>query len=126
MSTATAAVVAAAPETFWGKVAHAFTTGAKELKSAIIAAAGVIGKSEPEIAQIEALANGVVAQIYPGAGLVAQAIEAGMGKIFATVDAAGEAASANGLNLQLDQATVDAIKAALPHVKAQAATTPGA
>ncbi len=117
--------VAAAPETFWGKVAHAFTIGAKELKSAIIAAAGVIDKSEPEIATIEALANGVVAQIYPGAGLVTAAIEAGMGKLFAAVDAAGEAASANGLSLQLDEATVTAIKAALPSVKEQAATTPG-
>lgn len=108
-----------------GKVAHAFTTGAEKLKAAIIGAAGVIDKAEPEIATIETVANGVVAQIYPGAGLVAASIEAVMAKVFSAIDAAGAAAAANGMNLQLDQATVDAVKAALPTVKTQAATVPG-
>ena len=108
-----------------GKVGHAFVVGAEKLKAAIVGAAGVVDKAEPEIKVIEDLANGVVAQIYPGAGVVAQAIEAAMSKVFTAIDAAGAAASANGLNLQLDQATVDAVKAALPTVKAQAQTTPG-
>jgi hypothetical protein len=108
-----------------GKVAHAFASGAAKLKAAIIGAAGVIDKAEPEIQVIEGLANGVVAQIYPGAEIVVKAIEAAMSKIFTAVDAAGAAATANGLSLQLDQATVDAVKAALPTVKTQAQTTPG-
>ena len=108
-----------------GKVGHAFVVGAAKLKAVIIQAAGVVDKAEPEIKVIEDLANGVVEQIYPGAGLVAVGIEAAMAKVFAAVDAAGAAASANGLSLQLDQATVDAVKAALPTVKTQAATTPG-
>jgi hypothetical protein len=108
-----------------GKVGHAFVVGAEKLKAAIVGAAGVLDKAQPEIATIEALANGVAEQIYPGAGVVATAIETAMSKVFAAVDAAGTAAASNGLNLQLDQATVTAIQAALPTVKAQAATTPG-
>jgi hypothetical protein len=108
-----------------GKVGHAFVIGAVKLKAVIIQAAGVVDKAEPEIKVIEDLANGVAEQIYPGAGLVMAAIEAGMNKVFNAVDAAGAAAAADGLNLQLDAATVAAIKAALPTVKAQAATTPG-
>lgn len=108
-----------------GKVGHAFVVGAEKLKAAIIGAAGVVDKAQPEIQVIEGVANSVVAQIYPGADLVAKAIEAAMAKAFAAVDALGAASTANGLNVQLDQAAVDAVKAALPTVKTQATTTPG-
>lgn len=112
-------------ETDLGKVSHAFVIGAQKLKAAIIATAGVVDKAQPEIAVIEGVANGVVDMIYPGADIVARAIEAAMAKVFDAVDAAAAAATADGLNVQLDQAAVDAVKAALPNVKAQAATTPG-
>lgn len=113
-------------ETDLGKVGHAFVIGAEKLKAAIIGAAGVIDKAAPEIATIEGVANSVAEQIYPGAGLVAGAIEGAMSKVFTAVDSAAAAAGADGMNIQLDQATVTAIKAALPTVKAQATTTPGA
>lgn len=112
-------------ETDLGKVGHAFVVGAEKLKAAIIGAAGVVDKAAPEIKVIEDLANGVVAQIYPGASIVMAAIEAGMAKVFEAVDSASSAASANGLSLTLDMATVAKIQAALPTVKAQAQTTPG-
>lgn len=109
-----------------GKVGHAFVTGASKLKAVIIATAGVVDKNESEIATIEGVANQVVAQIYPGAELVAIAIEGTMAKVFDAIDKAAAAAGADGMNVQLDSATVAAIKAALPTVKAQASTTPGA
>jgi hypothetical protein len=56
---------------------------------------------------------------------VAIAIEGTMAKVFDAIDKAAAAAGADGMNIQLDQATVAAIKAALPTVKAQAQTTPG-
>jgi hypothetical protein len=108
-----------------GSVAHAFVLGAEKLKSALITAENLIKKDAPQIAEAETLANAVVSQIYPGAAPVTAAIEAGMAKIFDAVDAAGDAAVANGLSVSLDTATVAAIKAALPMVKAQAATVPG-
>lgn len=108
-----------------GKVAHAFVVGASKLKAAIIGAAGLVDKAEPEIKVIEDLANSVVAQIYPEASIVALAIEAALNKVFTAVDAAAAAAAVDGLNVSLDIATVNAIKAALPQIKAQAATVPG-
>lgn len=112
-------------ETDLGKVAHAFTTGAAKLKSALMWAAGEEQKIAPEVAVIEGVANQVVGQIYPGADKVAAAIESVVAKAFAAVESLGSAAAADGLNVQLDAAAVNAVKAALPIVKAQAATTPG-
>lgn len=112
-------------ETDLGKVAHAFVVGAAKLKSVITGAEAELAKAQPAITQAESIANAVVNEIYPGADAVVQAIEAAMAKVFTAVDAAGDAATANGLNISLDTATVDAIKTALPVVKAQAATTPG-
>lgn len=117
--------VLTAVEAGLGKVGHAFVVGAAKLKAVVVGAAKAIAGAESEIHKLEELANGVVAEIYPGAEKVALAIEAAMDKVFAAVEASGAAADANGLNVQLDIATVTAIKAALPIVKAQAATTPG-
>jgi hypothetical protein len=108
-----------------GKVAHAFVVGAEKLKLAVTGAASEIDKLKPEIAIAEGIANSVANAIYPGSGVVLAAIESALGRVFDAVDAAGEAGTANGLNISLDIATVNAIKAALPHVKAQAMTTPG-
>lgn len=114
-----------AVEAGWGKVAHAFVVGAATLKNVIITASKDLKAAQPEIAEVEAVANTIVQAIYPGAEVVAVGIEAVLDKAFAAVEAAGDAAAANGLSLTLDAATVAAIKAALPIVKAQAATTPG-
>lgn len=108
-----------------GKVGHAFVVGAKALKSALIWAAGQEQKIAPEVAAVESVANKVVAAIYPGAEVVAIAIETVMNHVFAAVDAAGAAALQNGMDITLDIATLDALKAALPIVKAQSLTTPG-
>lgn len=108
-----------------GKVARAFVTGAHALKNALVAAAHEEEKIAPEVQAVENVANKVVGEIYPGADVVAAAIEAVIGKALAAVDALGSAAAGNGLNVQLDAAAVEAVKAALPIVKAQAQTTPG-
>lgn len=108
-----------------GKVGHAFVMGASKLKAALLWAASQEQTIAPEVAAVESVANVVVGQIYPGAEVVATAIESAMSKVFNAVDAAGAAAGANAMNVELDVATVQAIKAALPTVKAQAQTTPG-
>lgn len=112
-------------ETDLGKVGHAFAVGAQKLKAAVISAENFIKKEQPEIATIENIANAVVDAVYPGADVVTRAIEAGMAAVFNAVNATGDAAATDGLNIQLDLAAVQAIKAALPTVKAQAQTTPG-
>ena len=108
-----------------GKVGHAFVVGAEKLKSVVIAVASDLQKEAPAIAEAETLANSVADAIYPGSATVLAAIEATLSKVFNAVDAAGAAAGADALNVSLDVATVAAIKAALPTVKAQATTTPG-
>jgi methyl coenzyme M reductase alpha subunit len=113
-------------ETDLGKVGHAFVVGSEKLKAALLRAENLITAAAPEIAIVENVINNVVDEIYPGAGKVSTAIELGMSKVFSAVDAAGAAAGANGLSVTLDDATVIAIKAALPLVKAQAQSTPGA
>lgn len=108
-----------------GKVGHAFVVGAAKLKAAIIWAGGEQAKIAPEVASIEAVANAVADAVYPGASAVATVVEGVMSRVFTAADLASEAAVANGLNVQLDAATVASIKAVLPTVKAQAQTTPG-
>lgn len=112
-------------ETDLGKVGHAFVVGASKLKGALVWAAGEEEKIAPEVAAVENVVNKVVAQIYPGADVVAAAIEAVFGKALDAIDKLGEAAGSNGTNVPLDVAAVNAVKAALPIVKAQAQTTPG-
>jgi hypothetical protein len=112
-------------ETDLGKVGHAFVIGAEKLNAAIVGAETALKKAAPEVATVESIVNIVVDDIYPGAGVVARAIETAAAKAFDAVDALGDATTADGLNIQLDQAAVEAIKAALPTVKAQAQTTPG-
>lgn len=113
-------------ETDLGKVAHAFVVGAEKTKAALVWAAHEVETVEPEIVKVEDVANKMIAQVYPGADVVALAIEAGFGAILDAVDAIGTAAEANGLNVSLDAAAVAKVKAALPIIKAQAKTTPGA
>lgn len=113
-------------ETDLGKVGHAFVTGASKLKAVLIWAAGEETKIAPEIAAVENVANAVAAAIYPGADKVALAIEAVFGKALEAVVALGDAATANAMNISLDVDAVNKLKAALPIVKAQAATQPGA
>lgn len=108
-----------------GKVGHAFATGASKLKAAIITAAKDIDGAKPEIATITKVAENIVEEIYPGSAVVVNAFEAGMDKLFDILDKADAAAEANLLNIGFDQVTIDAIKTALPIIKAQAVTTPG-
>lgn len=112
-------------ETDLGKVGHAFVVGASKLKGALVWAAGMEKKIAPEIAEIERVANSVVGAIYPGAEVVAVAIETVLAKAFDAVERLGEAAVANGLTITLDIDALNALKAALPIVRAQSQTTPG-
>lgn len=108
-----------------GAVARVFVTGAADLKKVIISAENAVKGAGPAVAEAETIANQVANAIYPGADTVLTAVEAVLSKVFNAIDAAGDAAASDGLNVQLDTATVAAVKAALPTVKAQAATTPG-
>jgi len=118
--------VATVIETDLGKVAHVFVTGASKLKAAIHWAASQEQKIAPEVAAVENVANALADQIYPGADVVAKAIEAGMAKLFAAVDSTDAAMQANLANIGLDQTAIATIKEAVPIVKAQATTVPGA
>ena len=103
-----------------------FVSGASKLKAALHWAASQEQTLAPEVASIETVANAVLDQIYPGADVVAKAIEAGMAKLFAAIDSTDTAMQSNLANIGLDQTAIAAIKAALPIVKAQATTVPGA
>lgn len=112
-------------ETDLGKVGHAFVVGAEKLKAALIWAAGEEQKIAPEVAAVENVVNSVIATIYPGADKVALAIEAVFARALDAVSKLGPAAAADAMNVPLDIAAVNALKAALPIVKAQSLTTPG-
>lgn len=112
-------------ETDLAKVGHAFVKGATELKAALTWAAGEEQALAPEITAVENVVNKVVAAVYPGSDVVAAAIEAVFAKALSAVDALGAAASADAVNVELDTAAVNAVKAALPIVKTQAQTQPG-
>lgn len=103
-----------------GKAAHDIAVGAEKVKAAVVDVAQTLAKDAPSIAQAETLAEGVAEKLSPGAEAVVAAIIAVAGKIFAAVDAAGAAASANGLSVTLDTALIQSVQAALPAVKAQA------
>lgn len=117
--------VGSAIEADLGKVAHAFVVGASDLKKVVIAAENAVKGAGPAITEAETIADSVVDAIYPGSQVVLTAIQGILSKVFNAIDAAGDAAAADGLNVQLDTATVAAVKAALPTVKVQAATVPG-
>lgn len=105
-------------ETDLGKAAHDIAVGAEKVKAAVIKVASTIEKDAPEIQKLEELAAGVAEELSPGTAAVVAAIIAAAGKVFAAVDSAAAAATANGLSLSLDSATITAVRAALPTLKA--------
>jgi hypothetical protein len=106
--------------TFTG-VAKKLVAAAKDFKSAILKAAeeapvvaADVAKDAPEIADVVELA-------FPGAAAIEQTALDAFEAIAAAVEAAGPAASANGLSVTFDQALIISVKAVLPALKAAAA-----
>lgn len=113
-------------ETDLGKVGHAIVMDAEKVKAAIMKVASSTPAIQNDAATIELVINGVLAEVAPGAAVIAAAIEAVVSKVFSAIDALGSAAAADAMNVSLDVATVKAVKAALPSVKAAAAPAPAA
>lgn len=105
-------------EKTFGAIAHDIATAAEKVKAAVIFAASKVPALEKDAASLESVAAGVVEAVNPGAGALITAAEAVLTKIFSAVDAAGAAATANGLNVTLDVDTVKSIQAVLPTIKA--------
>jgi len=108
-------------ESALGKAAHDIVIAAEKVKAALVDAGKDLGKAAPDIQEAGTLLTGVATAISPADGAkVAAAVEAIIGKVLSVVDAASAAASANGLSVSLDAATVASVKAILPTVKAEA------
>jgi hypothetical protein len=102
-------------------IAADFVADAKKFKADLLTVAAdapkVIGKIEADAPEIEAVTN----LVYPGAAAVEQAGLVVLETIATAVEAAGSAATANGLTVSLDQATLSAVQGVLPTLKALAA-----
>ena len=92
---------------------------AKTVKNTILKVVGISDKVaaavQAEAPTIEAISNLVV----PGIGNIEAHIIDVWSACASAVDAAGAAAAANGVSVQLDSGLVQAIKAVLPAVKAK-------
>lgn len=102
-------------------VVSKLVAAAKDFKAAILKAAeeapvvaADVEKDAPEI-------GAVVNLIFPGAAAVEQTAMAAFELILDAVEAAGPAASANGLSVSLDKTLIADIQAVLPQLKAFAA-----
>jgi len=102
-------------------VEHAYASAAKDVVSAANFVQGkvlpVLQKANAQASTIEAI-TGLVS---PAAANVERAAFAVLGSIIKAIDAAGAAAGAGGLNIQLDAALIADVKAIMPAVKSQAA-----
>ena len=100
---------------------HAYAAAAKD----VVAAANFVqGKVLPLLQKANAQASTIEAitgLVSPGAANVERAAFAVLGTVIKSVEAAGAAAGAGGLNIQLDATLVSDIKAIIPAVKSQAA-----
>lgn len=106
--------------TFKGVVSK-LVAAAKDVKSAILKAAeeapaiaATVEKDAPEL-------NGLLETFFPGAAAAEQTALEAFEVIIDAVEAAGPAASSNGLSVSLDQTLVAKCQAVLPALKAFAA-----
>jgi hypothetical protein len=106
--------------TFKGIVTK-FVAAAKDFKAAVLKAANkapaILNDVEKDAPEVEAL----VELAFPGSAAVEQAALAAFETILDAVEAAGPAASANGLSVSLDKNLVASVQAVIPAVKAVAA-----
>ena len=106
--------------TFKGVVAK-LVAAAKDFKSDILKAAekapAIAADVEKDAPEVEAL----VALAFPGAAAIEQAALVGFEAICDAVEAAGPAASANGLSVSLDKTLIASVQSVLPALKAFAA-----
>jgi len=105
-------------------VASDFVKAAKDFKSVVLKAANdapaVVATIEANAPEVEALSN----LLFPGASAIEQAGLTVLEHIASAVEAAGTAAAANGLSVDLDKTAIASVQAVLPSLKAaQAAVT---
>jgi hypothetical protein len=106
--------------TFKGIVSK-FVAAAKDFKSAVLTAAeklpAIAADVQKDAPEVEAL----VALAFPGAAAIEEAALVAFEAICAAVEAAGPAASANGLSVSLDKTLIASVQGVLPALKAFAA-----
>jgi hypothetical protein len=111
---------------FWARAATWVKHEASVVKNAILGIQAAVPAITAELQKVAPTVEALSEMIMPGsAGFEAHLVDV-WSTVASAVDAAGNAATANGINVQLDQALVDAIKTFIPTVKAQmTATTAG-
>jgi hypothetical protein len=105
--------------TFKG-IASKLVAAAKAFKSDILVAAekapAIAADVQKDAPEVEAL----VALAFPGAAAIEQAALVAFEAIADAVEAAGPAASSNGLSVSLDKTLIASVQAVLPTLKAAA------
>jgi hypothetical protein len=99
-------------------VAHFFATVAGDIVKGSRAVASVLSKVQGSEAAVE----GISSVVYPEAVPIERGAFALLGLAAHAVSEAGDAASASGLNLQLDSQMVSDIKAIIPALEQYAQT----
>lgn len=102
----------------FSSLGHAFAYCAQK----IVQGAKVIESVLAKVAATEPVVEQITSMIDPSAVILERAAYALLGMALHAVHDAGEAASAQGLNISLDVQTVQDLKALLPAVKAQVGT----
>lgn len=124
-STSTAPAGAAIHPSWWARAATWVKNEAVIVKNTITKIAGLTPAIQAEIQKVAPTVEAISNLIVPGSG----AFEAHLIDVWSVaasaVDAAGTAAVANGVNVTLDTALVNAIKGFIPAVKAQMSTSAG-
>jgi hypothetical protein len=97
-------------------IGHFFSVVAQDIVKGARASATVLQQVQKAAPEIE----GITGLIYPQAVELERGAFALLGMAADAVQKAGDAAAANGVNLQLDSATIAAIKALIPGIEAYA------
>jgi len=102
----------------FSSIGHMFATVAHDVVKVSKVVEQAIGKIQATETQVESL----TALVNQQAVVIERTAYGLLGLVVAAVDAADAAASANGVDLKLDEATVTAIKAIIPALKTASAT----
>jgi hypothetical protein len=111
---------------WWAKATTWVKNEAIVVKNAVIKIAGLTPEITAELQKIAPTAEAISNMILPGSGAFEAHLVDVWSAVASNIDAAGAAATANGVNVTLDQALVDQIKAFIPAVKAKMSSQAGA
>lgn len=106
---------------FFAHVAKDLVWFARKVRSGLITAGNEAPKVLAEVQKNQVLIEGITAAVAPGATAVENTAFSVLGASVQAIKDGGLVASANGLNLTLDQQLVADIRAIIPHLDAHAA-----